>query len=343
MFSCQAVNCDSTVVGNSKHCEYHSKLFKPSYLKYKRLHLHVKELLQVPLNTYDVYTLLKLSSLLQELYDLRSNYRRIAFKPEYHDVGHNRILHEVLHKLDEVRNQLSIMFSQVQVNEVIDKEEETEDTPINIVSNIRKVVVTKHKEEWDKQSQIDYEYNVQKEARFNFLVSSSIAILEKMNVTNSKRALDMLIILFSIPSYLKHVNKEEKILDVLFRSNIDAYITKTQSLYDLHVNVYRFLVTKEPKCLISELTSLPEHKLHVIGVCEFMGAKLISLNCGRKDRYFPKFKLVGDSWERTNKQDTAYVIRIHDLFDKLTSSMDGLSTQEQLKRIRHMKAHTYNC
>jgi len=348
MLSCSAVKCEVSTIGTSKHCESHSRQFKPLYLKYKHLHIHIKEQLQVPLNSYDVYALLKLSSSLEELYNLRSDYRKTAFRPEYHDIGHTRILHEVLHKLDDVRDQLAFMFNKKvddeenkKVDDVENKKIDNEiSTSINFVTNIRKSVVNQHKEEWDKQSQVDYEYNKQIEAKLNFLISGSSGILDKIGMSNSKLTLNILVIIFALKHYLKFHNKDSNLLDIVFLNSIHNHIEKHKLKYTIYTDIYRSLVTKEPQCLINSLKKLPIYKHRAIGFWLFNNSILLSLHGNDSDAvHFCEFKSVGNGWEFTNKADNIYILGIYNVLNELRSSMTGLDDNEKLKKIRQMK-HT---
>lgn len=348
MLSCQAVDCELNTIGESKHCEYHISQFKPLYLKYKRLHIHIKDKLRVPLETYNVYELLKLSSSLEELYQLRSDYRKFAFRPEYHDIGHSRILHEVLHKLDEVRSLLTSMFMKASLpdisndntsTEVSLKEEESiaSQESITFVNNIRASVVAKHKEEWDKQSQIDYEYNIQLEAKLKFVIGSSIVLLQKMKLSNPKRTFELMFIIFALRDYLITNKASQQLIGVVFLEDLHKHIDKYKLTFKLSSEVYKSLITKEPSCLMVCLSNLPSYKPRAIATCLLNNSTIMSLHKDNDEKYVCPFKLTETSWDHIDQMDIMYTDKIYETFTMLRSSMQGLSISQKLKKIRDIK------
>lgn len=342
MLSCQAVDCEIDVIGNSKHCENHAIQFKPLYLKYKRLHTYIKDKIKLPLETFNVYELLKLSSSLEELYQLRSDYRKVAFRPEYHDIGHSRILHEVLRKLDEVRSLLTQLFEKEVIeltdnNTEDDNEQVTPQGSINFVNNIRQSVVNKHKEEWDKQSLIDYHYNTQTEAKLKFIRDSSLTILQKMNIVSPKRMFEIMFIIFGLQDYIHHNKDNEQLISVVFIEDLYKYIDKHKLTFKLSSAVYKSLITKEPSCIINNLSHMPTYKPRVIATCSLNNFTIISLHKDSEEKYVCPFKITETECKLIDGIDILYVDKVYDTYRMLRSSISGLSVAQKLRKIRDIK------
>lgn len=340
MLSCQAVDCELDTIGTSKHCEIHVAQFKPLYLKYKRLHTHIKDKLKVPLETYNVYELLKLSSSLEELYSLRSDYRKAAFRPEYHDIGHSRILHEVLHKLDEVKLLLTKIFEN---GSTITNFPETEEEQlpsqgsITFITNIRNSVVAQHKEEWDKQSRIDYNYNTQMEAKLKFVIDSSVRIFKEMNLPYPKQTFDILFYIYALADYANAHKDDQKPINIMFIGELHKYIDKYNLTFKLYSEVYKSLIAKEPLCLINNLSNLPNFKPRAIVSFVLNNNTIISFHRDNDIKYVCPFKLTQTGWNYINKLDTIYISKAYETFGMVRSSVQGLSVSQKIKRIRDMK------
>ena len=102
---CSAPDCTTERGPLSKHCPYHSSIFKPLYLKYKEAEDRISGLLNAPpAKGRDIQSILKRYARVKEVYDLRCEFRQRAFKKEHWDQGHEFKIESILTKLVEYEN-----------------------------------------------------------------------------------------------------------------------------------------------------------------------------------------------------------------------------------------------
>jgi hypothetical protein len=154
MSGCVAPDCNNDRIGDSLHCIPCRNRFNPTYGKYKEIHRQVKHKLTEDIKALSVYDLLSLTSKIEIVYELRSTYRKLAFKTDYWDEGHNLVLISLLQTLEDIRTELHKRFNAPVLNN--NEVEETEDVPdISIITEVKQSILTREsKETWPQSPEI---------------------------------------------------------------------------------------------------------------------------------------------------------------------------------------------
>lgn len=278
---CLAVDCQDPTIGESKHCLFHRNKFLPLYVKYKKLSNKLN--LDIPLESCDIYLLLKLSSRCEKLYNMRSEYRKIAFRPEYHDHGHTRIIHSILNKLDDIRKELSRRFNSYNIIEKKEIEPAlVEEIKVSItnVSKIQERVVIKHKEEWDDEAIRIYETNVKRNREIDFLIDAIfnrlgilypedkdvIIRLQGENIPNLVGIFMILRWLFIIKHSLDNKTVSEPYMKLVELNSGNYYTSSRECEVEILKNVYKCLLYREPKELMDRLPELTLSNREIISI-----------------------------------------------------------------------------
>ena len=129
MTKCAAPMCESERIANY-HCTVHANHFHSKYVQYKKAEEDILPILNRPIRTNIVRQLLHYYARLKRVYELRREYRDLAFRKEYWDSGHEFRLELLLTKMVEVEATLGTIFAEstpqpeeVREAEVVDTEE----------------------------------------------------------------------------------------------------------------------------------------------------------------------------------------------------------------------------
>ena len=140
---CAAPDCTQTQIGDSSHCISCKTKYNPIYGKYKDLHRKVKHKLLTDIKLLTEYDLLSLVSKIEQVYELRSAYRKLAFKPTYWDEGHDIVLNSLLQTLDTIRDELYDRFNTPVSNTNVEELEQDEPIDQDIRTSGSIIFITK--------------------------------------------------------------------------------------------------------------------------------------------------------------------------------------------------------
>lgn len=109
---CAAPGCDRLSFQTKNHCRSHSKEYYPLYNNYKKAQENINQYIEQPikLESLTIERLLSVLSKFLLVIKLRSNYREKAFRPEYHDRGHEDFIEKLIMFSRSIENILSKKF-----------------------------------------------------------------------------------------------------------------------------------------------------------------------------------------------------------------------------------------
>lgn len=128
--------CSNTRAGTSFHCEYHSSILKPLYLKFKNI--LVDDWIDLKVSELEEHTIEKLLLILariEKVYNLRSEYRAKSFVPTVWDRGHDRYIELCIRQVFRIRKVLVNKFNTV-TEENEQESDEASTSEVNSLHNI---------------------------------------------------------------------------------------------------------------------------------------------------------------------------------------------------------------
>ena len=120
--------CNNPRISNW-HCLFHDNICLPLYKKYKDKQRDIEESLFQAVNlNLTIPQLWKEYAKIKEIYELRRNYRRLGFLPQFWDKGHDKQLQLFLNKLTDYENILSKKYEDL--NKEISSENEKDNAHV---------------------------------------------------------------------------------------------------------------------------------------------------------------------------------------------------------------------
>jgi hypothetical protein len=134
MTTCAAPDC-TALREKLYHCTAHIRQFYPKYIQYKELESNLQYILEKKVTTHDTAKLLHYYAQLKKVYELRKEYRALAFRKEYWDSGHEFRLEYILTRMIEIETELSNLFAKraslATVSPIEDSDSEEEELDSN--------------------------------------------------------------------------------------------------------------------------------------------------------------------------------------------------------------------
>ena len=275
---CSTPLCNNYKIGDSYHCLTCVDIHKPAYLAYKDIHCKVDIMLNSGIENLSVYSLLKLSSRLEKVYNLRSEYRKLAFRKDLWDEGHDIALKMVLSNLSSVRLELEKRFNFVK-NEEEEKEEyeEVTDAYIHIESVYKHVIQTESSEEWLKSPDVIANIEANK-----LIEKQLIWLKDKLKSYCNEDTLTIFSLLEIAKDYVIRENTSysfpvKKLMKLLHLKQVDIY-----------KRILKYYLTSNPVC--EQISNVKFFSLVSIDMMsKYEGIMIMFCYPNDKDKIFPSF------------------------------------------------------